>query len=692
MLDLIIDLVRRVCFFVDGIVYKFIGIIYNLLMEIANTSIFTEEIIDLFASKVYALLGIFMLFKVSFSIMTYIVNPDEFADKTKGFSKLISNIVITLALLLFTPWIFTQAMDVQRIVLKENIIGKIFSSNASSTFFSGSSNTGKEIAYRTFKAFYHINYEKFPSCEGIELMLDEEQDAKCLNELSITSGQYDDFKTLLVNAEILEDIDQNRSYALVTERKDADIWGHTYIMTYHAIISTIVGGFMAWILAMFCFDIALRSVKLGFLRMIAPIPIVSRVDPKSKGVFDKWTKMCVSTYLDLFIRLLAIFLALFIIEQVFNMDFVSQTTGLPVEVSLFTKIFIVIGALLFAKQLPKIIQDLTGAKFNGKFTLNPVKKFEEEAFGGKMITGAAAGLMTRGVPGMFSGGWAGLTQNKGFKEVKGQQISRRHALRDARADGSTWGARTAARFNQALGRDSRVDEIREEKNRITRDEASISDSINAINNAQAEQRVRMENNKAVIDAQNAEEKRALDRIKNGEAGSLSLEYNRRQTHLENLKSQMAAYQQQSTDLVNLTQSQRDAASAAATALEEMIAAQTQEDGRWLNNDAMYSYIDLRGAIDTGMSQDAALVNLIAATDELSRVHGVAMANDAAGRHGVMGGLRGANSTIQTSFYEQDAQKAEFNRQLEELKEQKRQLAEQERVAQANLNAINNSTK
>ena len=81
MLDLIVVLfTRTIPFVLDGLVYKLIPVIYKLFTDIANTSIFTEDIIDFFASKVYALLGIFMLFKVSFSIMTYIVNPDEFSE------------------------------------------------------------------------------------------------------------------------------------------------------------------------------------------------------------------------------------------------------------------------------------------------------------------------------------------------------------------------------------------------------------------------------------------------------------------------------------------------------------------------------------------------------------------------------------------------------------------------------------
>lgn len=451
-----VDIIRTLFFFIDGIVYKFMGMVYNLLMQIANTSIFTEEIIDLFASKVYALLGIFMLFKVSFSIMTYIVNPDEFADKSKGFSKLITNIVITLTLLIFTPWIFSQAMDIQRIILKDNIIGKIFSTQASNNFFQGTDNTGTRIAYKTFKTFYQIDTAKFPACLGIEL--DDENDAACRNELGLSQKNYDKYIGLLRHAEANENIDGNRNYELLNHQKsswdplngkfnivNALVEEKVYIMSYTPVVSTIVGGFMAWILIIFCFDIAVRSVKLGFLRMIAPIPIISRIDPKGKGIFDKWTKSCISTYLDLFIRLLAIFFVLFVIEQVFNMEFVSQTTGLPMEVNMFTKIFIIMGALLFAKQLPKLLQDLTGAKLDGKFTLNPLKKIEEVPILGKP---ASQAMRFTGRTAKTLGAFTGNKAKTGIKNAaKKFDDNNGNVISGTFNDMSAWRSKKSAEFN-----------------------------------------------------------------------------------------------------------------------------------------------------------------------------------------------------------------------------------------------------
>ena len=417
IMDWLTGVVRWLFFMLDGVIYSFIVTVYNLFVDIAETSIFTEEVIDLFASKVYALLGIFMLFKVSFSILSYIVSPDDFLDKTKGFSKLISNIIITLTLLIVTPWIFTQAMDIQRVVLRDNIIGKIFSTTEINT--NVVTDPGATMAYQTLKAFYHLDTDAYSECIGLETGTISDADRERCKEIGFNNADnFESMEQSLVYAYNTNSVSLYMDGNLLNQRASDD----GYTMNYMYLISTLAGGAICLLLIVFCFDVAVRSVKLGFLRMIAPIPIVSRVDPKKgKEVFDKWVKVCISTYLDLFIRLLAIYFAIFVITQMIDLRFVDAVTGLETEVNAFVKVFIILGALLFAKQLPKLIEDLTGLKMSGKFTLNPLKKLGEVplaggalAAGAVMATGGALAL-GRGGANLIGGGLkkgAGTALNK----------------------------------------------------------------------------------------------------------------------------------------------------------------------------------------------------------------------------------------------------------------------------------------
>ena len=135
-------------------------------------------------------------------------------------------------------------------------------------------------------------------------------------------------------------------------------------------------------------DVAVRSLKLAFFQLIAPIPILSYIDPKSgkDGLFKKWYEMCFKTFLSLFIRLLALYFAVYVISKVADMQLVDLIDGSYVGGWNLLTVFIIIGALMFAKQLPEILKGL-GIKLDGdgKFTLNPLRKMENQMLGGKYL-------------------------------------------------------------------------------------------------------------------------------------------------------------------------------------------------------------------------------------------------------------------------------------------------------------------
>lgn len=645
-MNFVLHVIQSIILFIDQMVYGAAIKVFNLIMDISNARVFSNETISEFSNKVYALLGIFMLFKVALSMINYIVNPDDFSDKQKGSSKLIVNILTTLVLIVLTPRIFSEAMDLQYLILEENLLGKVILGEDSDNEVKDS---GESIAMSLFGSFYHYESNSH------------------LGSLPHTqNGQYYMYSTYDGAFTKKENKGDNNAYA--------GIWNDT--STYLAILSTAAGVILFLVFVQFCFDIAIRTVKLGFLQIIAPIPLISRIDPKGAkdGMFNKWLKQCTSTYISLFIRLGTVYFAVYAINIIMRNE--MQTNNILVTA------MIILGALLFAKQLPKLLEDLFGIKFDSKFTLNPLKRLEDDAFGGKMLTGATAGLMTRGVPGMISGGWQGLTKNKGFSDVRDAQANQRRALRIARDNGSTFLGRTGMRINNALGMDNDID-------RYEREENILANKINEINEAQRADRTIMKNNKEISDAFGEEKSHALKNIEAGKAGALSLEFNKRKAHIENLKSQMAAYQQQANDM-SLTVSQRDAASLAASSMEDVISRQEADDGLWLNKTAVYQYIDQNGAVDDGnggtLKIDQELVDKRNYTNELVKVHlGEKEYNDfsarnASGRKDYSDDLSEKNRTINKNFVKSDAEKAELESQRDALKEKKR-------VAQANLNAV-----
>ena len=73
---------------------------------------------------------------------------------------------------------------------------------------------------------------------------------------------------------------------------------------------------MALIITGFTIDIAVRAIKLAVLRLVAPVPIISYINPPKQGggAFDNWVKSLISTYVDLFVRIAIVYFGLFLIQ------------------------------------------------------------------------------------------------------------------------------------------------------------------------------------------------------------------------------------------------------------------------------------------------------------------------------------------------------------------------------------------
>ena len=136
-----------------------------------------------------------------------------------------------------------------------------------------------------------------------------------------------------------------------------------YVFAFNWLASAIVGIVFLIILIGFTIDIAVRSIKLAVLRLLAPIPIISYIEPKSSkdgGMFSSWVKALTSTYLDLFLRLAIVYFVIFLIQDMIaNGIIINETGGL---VGGFSIIFIMLGLFFFAKMAPKFIKDALGLK------------------------------------------------------------------------------------------------------------------------------------------------------------------------------------------------------------------------------------------------------------------------------------------------------------------------------------------
>ena len=435
-----LGIIRGLFAAIDKVVVWLIESLYDLIFQISSVQVFDNASLAAFANRITVILSIFMIFKLSLSFLNYIVNPDAMTDKSKGFSKLIQNIAVALVLLVSYQFLFDKAMELQQKIVDNNTIPKLIIGSVGKNVKNSST-----ISFPLFSAFVVPNNDilyststdtNLTGCRSYSRYIEgSKPSATCdLKGAGYTDNVATDNSTVGTDANsqmdyIVEHQDTNALLDFLLRIKKGD----KFAFDYKFIISTICGAFAALVLLSFCMDVAVRIIKLYFLRLIAPIPIISYIDPiKGEGIFKKWLSNVGKTYADLFIRLIAIFFAIFIIQQVATQPALKDFNGNPID-NPFVIIFIIIGALMFAKQFPKLIQDITGISLDGKMQLNPFKKIGEQAVGGKLagktvgaMSGLAGGTLAglkagkeAGAPvrGALLGGLGGLRH--GFKEPKG---------------------------------------------------------------------------------------------------------------------------------------------------------------------------------------------------------------------------------------------------------------------------------
>lgn len=109
--------------FIDSVIYKTVGWLYQIYLMVADARIFTSDIFETFTQRIYAVLGVVMLFVLAYSLLQSIVDPDK--NDVGGTGKIITNTIISIILIAVIPTIFNFLYYAQGIIMGENTIGKL---------------------------------------------------------------------------------------------------------------------------------------------------------------------------------------------------------------------------------------------------------------------------------------------------------------------------------------------------------------------------------------------------------------------------------------------------------------------------------------------------------------------------------------------------------------------------------------
>lgn len=214
----------------------------------------------------------------------------------------------------------------------------------------------------------------------------------------------------------------------------------------------IVGVALIVFLLVLCVDVIIRRLKLIFMNVLAPIPIVSYVDPKDK-MFNTWFKMYVSIYLDLFIKLIAMSILVNLLKKE---NLVALWGG--DSSSLLEKFFYIVAILVFAKVVPSMITKVFGIESSGgsfKDIVGMAKGAAGFGAGAALggiagaVTGKGFGRLTGAAKGMMMGAGSGSKGNinGGSKAIAAQNAR----INDAKANGLGFFDRAIASAQGAVG-------------------------------------------------------------------------------------------------------------------------------------------------------------------------------------------------------------------------------------------------
>lgn len=439
------------------LVYQLIGMFYNLFITISKVNVLSgNELVETLYSRVGLILGLFMVFKLMFSLIQALVDPDKLTDTKNGAVSIIKRSLIAIVLLGITPSLFKEAYDLQATLVgakssSDNILYKLIFAKDTAAYVD---NFGNELAAEFYFSFFKD--DEYPE------LTDEIE-----NEDRFTSYTGDTIETLkkkVLSADKFS-LDDTYQYLMMTST------GGQYVIEFSPLLCLGAGILILWIIITYCVQIAVRVFQLAYLQLIAPIPILSYIS-KPDGSFKKWTTQCTTTYLDLFLRLAIIY---FVMAMVHSLSEVFEN----IDNSFFVELFLIIGLLQFAKKAPDLIKEIFpsaggAAKFDFGLGSKPLKGLA--TFGAGAAIGAVGGLATGiahgdGIKGKFAGAVGGLgrgalggakTKGNVFSNAKKGMANQRIAAQKAyekHNDGSTWMGRNVTSRDAARTKEAFDDEL-----------------------------------------------------------------------------------------------------------------------------------------------------------------------------------------------------------------------------------------
>lgn len=399
---------------IDYVIYLAINICYHLFEVVSEIEVFSAENVGAISRRIYTIIGIVMLFVFAYNIILAIVEPDSLSKGEKSVKNIVQNTIISVILVTLFPLICEYMQTFQNHIVDNNTIGNLI---MGSTAGNKDTSSALNVSVTIFTAFYHPLNE---NGEPVTLV-------ECANSSAKLCSTY----TKLAEGAT------NNMIGLHKFMLDDDLINGIYDddMEYLFPLSTIAGVVAAYLFLSFSLDLGVRAAKLGALKLIAPIPIFLRITKPKGGQFDKWFSEFIKTYLQVFERILIINFAMLLISFVSKAEItITEESDISILIKAVAVVVVILGILKFAKDAPKLIEDIFSVKIP-QMSLKKKLNDNEYALRGASMLGAAGatavgnvikgigegkgvgGVLKTGLGGLIGGGRQGWVQSRGLNDI-----------------------------------------------------------------------------------------------------------------------------------------------------------------------------------------------------------------------------------------------------------------------------------
>lgn len=405
----IVSKLKQLALFIDSLIYSMAEYTYKLFdlatginfSNLTSSSIVLKELLG----RIMSIVTVFMLFRIVVIFVQYLINPEKFKDSNIGGSKLITNVIISVSILalVYTGLLFGLINDIQTLVFSSkytphtykvltlpentggNLISRIFTANSESKNVM-EINYGRAIGTEMLNSFLFIS-----SGDNPEQWRSYTPDSK-----GDCDGLGNDNKKIFCKITYIEN---SKGFLELTGVKTNDSY-----LKYYPIISGIAGLYLIYIFFKFVSEILVRTIKLFVLELIAPIAIVTYIDPNNQDIFKKYWKTYFKIFAELFMKIIFINLAIVFINigtSTIMGDLSSANPSIGGFTWVLLKVFFIFAVFQFIKILPELIKSIFGIE---------METGKKGSFGSlvKGVIGGAAGLGVGAATGFSTGMSSGV--------------------------------------------------------------------------------------------------------------------------------------------------------------------------------------------------------------------------------------------------------------------------------------------